>query len=226
MQSKAWAWHRVAQAGFAAAILLSCYEERPQKQAPLIVGSSDPRGEAGTRSEPRPATTNVPRMPMPTPVSPGRPIMPPSTAGAMSPPCCESERSVCGNGIVEIDEQCEPGWSLPTCSELFGRGATGLVVCADSCSYDLSGCLEIPLDEDAGLANCIPGEGCVERDGSYGVCSLPRYSCVDCSSDAQCSALFDQSHGLCIRGRCRQCDDTHACPSGQFCDDNICLVPF
>lgn len=52
-----------------------------------------------------------------------------------------SESSVCGNGIVEADEQCDVGLvQVADCSS-FGNSYTGTATCSGECQWDTSSCL-------------------------------------------------------------------------------------
>jgi hypothetical protein len=56
---------------------------------------------------------------------------------------------LCGNGIIDAGEQCDPaggtaGLGGLTCESFEGPGATGTLFCADDCTFDSSNCTAAP----------------------------------------------------------------------------------
>ena len=61
------------------------------------------------------------------------------TGGKPSDRVCDPVPAVCGDGVVEGDEQCEAGVPLAdTCQTLGFTGGT--LACGSGCNYDTSGC--------------------------------------------------------------------------------------
>jgi lysophospholipase L1-like esterase len=61
------------------------------------------------------------------------------TGGKPADRVCAAPPAVCGNGVVESGENCEPGVALSdTCATLGFSGGT--LACSGSCQYDTSGC--------------------------------------------------------------------------------------
>ena len=84
---------------------------------------------------------------------------------------------VCGDGIVNGDDQCDGSAGVGSCP----AGSTGSVTCSNQCIRDLSGCTT-PISCGDGVVN-----GTEQCDGSTGVGSCPAGSTGSVSCTAQCT---------------------------------------
>jgi len=145
-------------------------------------------------------------------------------AGAVGCQDCQYDESacidfVCGNGVIDPNEDCESSLPLPvtSCSELNESQDQGLLGCrADTCQYDTSGCENFVC----GNGTLEPQEEC-DQQGFIACNSLGRgfdagsTVCVSCALDLQqCS---DCGNGT-VEGS-EVCDD--GAQNGQY---NRCRV--
>ncbi len=165
---------------------------------------------------------------------------------------CESDtNAVCGNGVIEIGEECdiEPAPGLDC--ERLGLGE-GEITCSSSCTLDTSKCTDhgecgdgqcsaiescavCPQDcgacpSDCGDLQCDAGENCETCPGDCGACppgcgdgqcSPPEETCNVCPQD--CSACPPE----CGDGQCNGTETCNSCPGDcgicdPFCGDDTC----
>jgi lysophospholipase L1-like esterase len=89
------------------------------------------------------------------------------TGGKPADRVCAAPPTVCGDGVVEGDEECEAGVPLAdTCESLGFTG--GVLACDANCQYDTSGCTggcagfkePCSVDDDCCSLNCRPAGTC------------------------------------------------------------------
>jgi len=146
-------------------------------------------------------------------------------------------KPVCGNGLVEGDEQCEKGQGstagfglccdaatcMFTASRVVCRPSAGMCDAAESCTGGSAAC---PPDVPA--ANQLPcddGDACTRDD----VCFLGKcagISSCQCTKDADCTSANPCTTGRCTENSCvwvnatsgDPCDDGVACTIADACD--------
>ena len=169
---------------------------------------------------------------------------------------CVSVPSVCGNGTVEPEEECD-GANLggKTCDDVFA-GLVGELRCSDKCKIDASSCM-VP-GCSAGAVMCVDGvlktcEAGAWRETPCGddACNVVRGACVkrECTGDARrcvgsvaqlciddsyidvmdCAAtglVCVEATGLCARGVCTEGQRTCRGTVMQLCVGNAFVDVF
>jgi alpha-tubulin suppressor-like RCC1 family protein len=125
---------------------------------------------------------------------------------------------VCGNGVIDGAEACEPGDAEPC-----APGQTGCMVCDDACAL-------VPADGGGFCGDGVvqAGEACDEPERA---CAYGQMSCMTC--DAQCELVPGQLTGFCGDGQLQaaqgeQCDPGAApsmCQAGMRCGATCQLLP-
>ena len=152
------------------------------------------------------------------------------TPGAVNSSCTGS---VCGDGVVDEGEQCDPG--PPQNDACCNAGTCQLQApcCGNlTCEEPGENCLDCEID--CGACPCAPdcaGKGCNEEDGCGNPCGCPEEAecCDDGSCEADCDCEPDCDAKDCgddgCGGTCGECDDGLLCADGkcQFdCSDLEC----
>jgi MYXO-CTERM domain-containing protein len=139
----------------------------------------------------------------------------------------------CGNGVLEADEGCDDGNTLPgdgcdaSCAKELGEKCTDNTECGSgNCDSTVNQCVcnqdsDCPMDQQCDtMANphaCVmPPSGCVaDTDCSGGkVCDEPSKTCVECTADKECkSGVCDETSHSCV-----ECTADSECKEG-VCDE-------
>ncbi len=110
-------------------------------------------------------------------------LEPPTDAGVRDAAVVDAGPNLCGNGIREPSEVCDPALAGAPC-EMFGMGLGTAPCQADCRAFDLSGCTGCV--EDCGERVCGPGPIC-------------RQSCGECVGDEVCNGI-GQCQNSCMEG--------------------------
>ena len=119
---------------------------------------------------------------------------------------CVSVSSVCGNGNVEPEEECDGNdFNGKTCGDVFA-GLVGELRCSDKCTLDTSSCVAPGCEE--GMAICV--------DNALKTCELGKWRVMACE-DKRC----DAERGSCVERECR--GEERRCTGGvaQLCIDDV-----
>jgi hypothetical protein len=96
------------------------------------------------------------------------------TPPAATPPAGASGATggvtTCGNNILDQGEACERGVSNSmTCESMYGKGATGLVMCDSTCKFNFAMCVPPKMTGAAGSgAMVVGGSGAMMGTGGSG----------------------------------------------------------
>jgi hypothetical protein len=129
--------------------------------------------------------------------------------------CDDKHDSICGNGKIEGNEQCDVNLGGATCRSL-GHDR-GLLACTNDCTYDESSCI------DCGNGVAEEGEACDGSDlggyvcedlgyaGGYLTCTkdctFNESGCLDCGGTDPCEGVNCSGHGAChLRGCVPWCE--------------------
>jgi hypothetical protein len=145
---------------------------------------------------------------------------------------CTGQGPVCGNGVVEADEQCD-GSDLGghTCQGLGFTGGT--LACGPSCTFDTSGCTS---PECAQASDC-PGTNtqCKTKTCNAGVCDFafaPLGTPVSCSGGTGtiCDGSGNMTQQSCGPYTCSgtacgtSCNGNGDCTPPATCQSNTCIT--
>ena len=128
-----------------------------------------------------------------------------------------SGEALCGNGIIESDEQCD-GTNLGSDSCVTLGYAGGTLVCNGSCRFDTGGCTE---DSGCGCPASFIGDGLCDSDCNNAECNFDGGDCEDppdCAVGCLATMLAD---GVCDAA-CNVADcsyDYGDCSATEECSD-------
>ena len=131
-----------------------------------------------------------------------------------------SDTAICGNGIIETDEQCD-GSNLggSSCTSLGYSGGT--LSCNGSCRFDTSACTE---DTGCGCPASFIGDGFCDEECNNAECSFDAGDCdepEDCAPGCLSTMLGDGAcDDACDVAACT--NDYGDCASSETCSD-LCL---
>jgi hypothetical protein len=143
----------------------------------------------------------------------------------------DSKKPACGDGVINVqNEECDQN-DIPetSCAALGYYG--GVVTCTNTCTLDISSCIENGKCGD-GTINGTETESncCIDTDCEFGVCDgtiIGEMSCID-SWDPDCSEITNQCSvnepwlcdGELPTYDCGQC----GCPGDEVCSSSVCYT--
>ncbi|MDB4303526.1 hypothetical protein N9934_01880 [Desulfosarcina sp.] len=124
--------------------------------------------------------------------------------------------NVCGDGFLDLTEECEENNIPETCVSIGQGFLSGSLACDSYCNFDTTGCynsecnngvLDVGEDCDGGLGctNCVCDSGYYSADPSAIGCLVCEGEGNSCSSDNECCGLGCNSDGFCGEEQLR-CD--------------------
>ncbi len=152
--------------------------------------------------------------------------------------------STCGNGVIDLGEQCDPTAAAPVgsraCNDLDGDGTTGepgdfaggTLVCSPSCTLDTSGCnrcgdgvkngTEVCDGSDVGAATCETVTGGASQGGTL-TCNATCDG-YDTSGCFGCSTCSDCGGQACVNHQCGSCLTSSDCCAPLLCVAGVCTL--